>query len=750
MNQVYEGNSFINLKDSQQQQNNKSAFKNELKQNKSYSQLSSALFQKFNNNKKSVQFQYNDKNQLKQENSENLNQKNNLQQKRPKTAFELKKDFVQQLFQDQKSAVSSYLKGNKLDNFFIEHNSELSKGPSQVVEFMQREFLRINKEAPQILKKHKPSEKSSEEIKHELLKYKRHQFLKDFINKEQEYFDILEKLQTQGTQNFQKSLRLQQKFNFQNFFEPQSYTDKINEKPIIPEELERMDQYKKEKEQAKFLYFQQQFKEKYKKQLEELKAYEENLQEKQKQKQLNNYFLQIKDSDIKIDNQGSEIQAQNLNDIQEQIQEEKNINMLATRDIKKNSYNFEAFELQKQSQYKEENPQELLKYYFLTNEDLNTQKRVSLINEKMDIHFKNQQYIEAIKQQKSKKVFQKMMSHRQNSSSCSQEQSPKQRQKYFDQNQYNIKDRILNKRTNKDCILQYSNSNKGQFSNQNRSISTSPKKLNKNQCQNFSENVQNLEKLNSLKKQQENVSPGKKRNETENSKDLIVFQNKQKKKQKYCKEFDYEGQHIKQKGENVAVLRIKHKKKIEIKNEPLQSGIQKVKNAIRKLKAVDFILNFELEKQKITQKDINNCIQELDIKRTNINLLKKIDEINYLNQQTKQYKDQFPKQLSVEQQNFFKLIKNQNSDLSLISKVLQLNKNWVNLVDFQNLTPLHWAVKRGNLDLVKILIQFGANPLVLDSADRVPKEIAVKYGFREIFKYLNKLEKLEKKKLKQK
>lgn len=53
-----------------------------------------------------------------------------------------------------------------------------------------------------------------------------------------------------------------------------------------------------------------------------------------------------------------------------------------------------------------------------------------------------------------------------------------------------------------------------------------------------------------------------------------------------------------------------------------------------------------------------------------------------------------------------------------------------------NLTPLHWAAKRGDMDVVVLLIKYGANPLALDSAERTPKILAERMGHDHLYYYL--------------
>lgn len=60
-------------------------------------------------------------------------------------------------------------------------------------------------------------------------------------------------------------------------------------------------------------------------------------------------------------------------------------------------------------------------------------------------------------------------------------------------------------------------------------------------------------------------------------------------------------------------------------------------------------------------------------------------------------------------------------------------------VSFQNLNgeyPLHWAVRSGNLENVKALVSYGANPNALDHYGNSVLHFAVEVGCYEIVKYL--------------
>lgn len=51
-------------------------------------------------------------------------------------------------------------------------------------------------------------------------------------------------------------------------------------------------------------------------------------------------------------------------------------------------------------------------------------------------------------------------------------------------------------------------------------------------------------------------------------------------------------------------------------------------------------------------------------------------------------------------------------------------------------TPLHIASKTGSIDIVKILLEYGANPNSINSAGMTPLHHAVKYDQVEVVKSL--------------
>ena len=57
-----------------------------------------------------------------------------------------------------------------------------------------------------------------------------------------------------------------------------------------------------------------------------------------------------------------------------------------------------------------------------------------------------------------------------------------------------------------------------------------------------------------------------------------------------------------------------------------------------------------------------------------------------------------------------------DGDLNRVQVRVELNRNLVNDFDLMGYTGLHWAAKRGHLDIAKILLEHGADP---DAEDMV-------------------------------
>jgi ankyrin repeat protein len=75
------------------------------------------------------------------------------------------------------------------------------------------------------------------------------------------------------------------------------------------------------------------------------------------------------------------------------------------------------------------------------------------------------------------------------------------------------------------------------------------------------------------------------------------------------------------------------------------------------------------------------------------------------------------------------------SDYELALKLIDLKVD-LNELDTYGNTALHWAIFRGDVSLVKILLESGANPNILSSDGVTPKWRARDFGFIEIEKLL--------------
>ena len=75
------------------------------------------------------------------------------------------------------------------------------------------------------------------------------------------------------------------------------------------------------------------------------------------------------------------------------------------------------------------------------------------------------------------------------------------------------------------------------------------------------------------------------------------------------------------------------------------------------------------------------------------------------------------------------------SDHEYALKLIDLKVD-LNELDTDGHTPLHWAVFRGDIDLVKLLLEAGANPNIFSADGVTPKWRARDFGLIEIDKLL--------------
>jgi ankyrin repeat protein len=91
-------------------------------------------------------------------------------------------------------------------------------------------------------------------------------------------------------------------------------------------------------------------------------------------------------------------------------------------------------------------------------------------------------------------------------------------------------------------------------------------------------------------------------------------------------------------------------------------------------------------------------------------------------------------EINKEKQEFFDNC--ENGKLGLVKRSLGINPNLIYAKDEQNRTCLHYAVRGGKLDLVKYLIQKGADVNAININHKNSLHFAARYGTLEVFKYL--------------
>jgi hypothetical protein len=83
---------------------------------------------------------------------------------------------------------------------------------------------------------------------------------------------------------------------------------------------------------------------------------------------------------------------------------------------------------------------------------------------------------------------------------------------------------------------------------------------------------------------------------------------------------------------------------------------------------------------------------------------------------------------------FFKAVKN-NDDFE-VHRLLSLHPELANEVDGLFQTALHWAARRNQMKIARILIGSGANPRLKDKLGRTPESVARKYGNIDLCKVI--------------
>ncbi len=78
-------------------------------------------------------------------------------------------------------------------------------------------------------------------------------------------------------------------------------------------------------------------------------------------------------------------------------------------------------------------------------------------------------------------------------------------------------------------------------------------------------------------------------------------------------------------------------------------------------------------------------------------------------------------------------------NLAAARELIELGED-VNQYDEHGWTPLNWAAGKGNMDLVKLLIDFRADVFKVGRDQRTPYMIALAAGRKEVAKYLRQME----------
>lgn len=78
-----------------------------------------------------------------------------------------------------------------------------------------------------------------------------------------------------------------------------------------------------------------------------------------------------------------------------------------------------------------------------------------------------------------------------------------------------------------------------------------------------------------------------------------------------------------------------------------------------------------------------------------------------------------------------------NGHSSILSQLVKhLTPEQVNISNSQGSRALHWAALNGQLECVKLLLQYGANPLLRDSSGKSPATLAEQAEHLEVAKVL--------------
>ena len=145
-------------------------------------------------------------------------------------------------------------------------------------------------------------------------------------------------------------------------------------------------------------------------------------------------------------------------------------------------------------------------------------------------------------------------------------------------------------------------------------------------------------------------------------------------------------------------------------------------------KSVDRLLNNDLLIKKASE--LKTQLKLFNLKSARFSLMKRIE---YL-------KTPIDKIHILKTDTFFREIKSGN--IEKIQDMLQEDRSLINLFDSTKQTALHWATRRGYIEIVRLLIKSGANISAIDMMGRTADDIAKSKKFYEIIEIFGSLKRI--------